>query len=712
MTQATRAERSARIRGRLDSYPTQQVAGYPVRAGRPLPFGATLVPDGINFAVYANQATSMTLVLFAHGQREPLAELPFPPAFRIGGTYAMTVFGLDPEEIDYGFRADGEFSPEQGKYFDRRAILSDPYAGALGGGEVWGQERDPADPYRYRARVPWDDYDWEGDHPLNLAHEDMVIYELHVRGFTRDESSGVAAPGTYAGLVEKIPYLKALGVTCVELMPVFEFNELENDRSDPASGRRLYNYWGYSPIGFFAPKAGYAATARAGLQVDEFKNLVKQLHRAGIEVILDVVFNHTGEGNELGPTISFRGLDNNTYYIMSGGHYSNYSGTGNTMNCNHPIVRGFILDCLRFWASEYHVDGFRFDLAAILGRAQDGSLLANPPLLESLGADPVLRDCKLIAEAWDAAGLYQIGSFADYSRWSEWNGRYRDVVRRFVKGDLGLAGELATRLTGSADLYGDRGSAASINFVAAHDGFTVADMVSYNDKHNDANGEGNRDGDNGNNSWNCGVEGPTDDPAVLALRRQQSRNLLTLLLVSHGVPMILAGDEVGRTQGGNNNAYCQDGPLSWFDWNLVEKNADLLQFVQRMLQFRAQHRALRPGRAAIGPEEQQLFPTVSWHGVRAWSADWAVHCRLVAVMFYDRHEGSDDCVYVATNSYWEGLDLELPELPEHLAWHRFIDTTASSPDDAAPPGAEPRLDDQSQVRVGARGTLVLLARPS
>jgi isoamylase len=532
---------------RIDSYPTHQIEGFAVRPGRALPFGASAVPGGINFSVYSNNATAVTLVLFRRGQREPIAELPFPRSFRIGGVYAMTVFGLSAETTEYGYRADGPFRPEQGHRFDPRHILLDPYARLVSGRESWGDEHAPGEANGYRSGIPYDDFDWEDDRPLNLPPEDLVIYETHVRGFTRHPSSGVQHPGTFAGLAEKIPYLRELGVNCIELMPVFEYNELDNMNRDPATGQRLYNYWGYNTSCFFAPKAAYAGTAGSFTQVDEVKNLVKKLHRAGIEVILDVVFNHTAEGNEMGPVLSFRGLDNNaTYYMLTlDGQYYNFSGCGNTLNCNHPVVRDFILDCLRYWVSDYHIDGFRFDLAAVLGRAQDGSVLANPPLLELLAQDPLLRGCRLIAEAWDAGGLYQVGSFPNYRRWAEWNGKYPDTVRKFLKGDPGSAADLAARMTGSADLYRSRGAAASVNFITAHDGFTLRDLVSYNGKHNDANGEGNQDGDNNGNSWNCGIEGPTDDPEVLALRDRQVRNALLILLTSWGVPMLLADDEHG-----------------------------------------------------------------------------------------------------------------------------------------------------------------------
>jgi isoamylase len=694
---------------RIDIYPTHWVSGFGVRAGRPLPFGATVVPGGINFSVYSNHATGMTLVLFRQGERQPLAEIPFPSSFRTGGVFAMTVFGLEAETIEYGYRATGPYLLQQGHRFDSDVILVDPYAKALGGREEWGGDFTPGS---FRSRVAYDDFDWEDDQPPRLPPEDLVIYELHVRGFTRHPSSGVGAPGTFAALVEKIPYLRELGVNCIELMPVFEFDERDCPRADAITGQPLVNYWGYNPLGFFAPKASYAATGRHGMQVDEFKSLIKHMHLAGIEVILDVVFNHTGEGNERGPTVSFRGLDNSTYYMLTpDGYYYNFSGTGNTLNCNHPVVRGFVLDCLRYWASEFHVDGFRFDLAAILGRAPDGSVLANPPLLESLANDPLLRDCKLIAEAWDAAGLYQVGSFPDYRRWAEWNGKYRDTVRRFIKGDLGTASELATRMTGSADLYGRRGPAASVNYITAHDGFTLHDLVSYNGKHNEANGEDNRDGEHQNNSWNCGSEGPTDDPWIRDLRNRQVRNALLILLTSHGIPMILAGDEVGRTQGGNNNAYCHDNELSWFDWTLARENADLLRFARCAIAFRHTHRALRRDQYATG-RPGDLFPPVSWHGVRAWSPDWSAHNRLLAAMFYDVNETRHDCVYVAANSHWEGQTLELPALPPELTWHLFADTGEQSPRDVNEPGHEPPLAEQRHVTLGPRSVIVLVARPT
>ncbi|WP_232248048.1 glycogen debranching protein GlgX [Streptacidiphilus rugosus] len=695
---------------RIDSYPTHRIGEFGVRAGRPFPLGATLVPGGVNFAVYSDQATAMTLVLFKRGEPEPYAELEYPEEFRTGSIFSMTVFGLDHENIEYGYRADGPFDPARGHRFDPRKVLSDPYARIIAGRDVWGRQPDRSDPYQYRARIGLDDFDWGGDTPPRIPTEDLVVYETHVRGFTRHPSSGVAAPGTFAGLREKIPYLKELGINCVELMPIFEFDEWDNPNSHPETGEPLLDYWGYNTVGYMAPKAGYAATGRWGMQSDEFRTLVKDLHAAGIEVILDVVFNHTAEGNEQGPTISFRGLDNATYYMLtSEGYYYNFSGTGNTVNCNHPVVREFVLNCLRHWVADFHVDGFRFDLAAILGRAEDGTPLANPPLLELLAYDPVLRNTKLIAEAWDAGGLYEVGNFPAYGRWAEWNGKYRDAVRRFLKGDSGMVPELATRIAGSPDLYAGRGTHASINFLTAHDGFTLADLVSYNDKHNEANGEHNSDGANDNNSWNCGAEGPTDDPGVNALRLRQAKNALAILLTSQGVPMLLAGDEFGRTQQGNNNTYCQDNELSWLDWGMAESNAELLEFTRQLIALRAAHPVLRVPEHPYGDvPEGDVMPDISWHGEWAWQPDWSEYSRLLAVM--RTSVGDDDCVYTAMNAHWDAHDLELPQLPGGRVWHLAVDTSLTGPQGAHAPGSEPALENPGSYLAGPRSVVVLVGR--
>ncbi len=703
---------------RIDFYPTHEIAGHRVRAGRPLPFGATLVPGGVNFSIFSRHATDCALVLLHKGEPAPYAELPFPPEFRVGDVFCMIVFDLDVEEIEYGYRMDGPFDPARGHRFDRTKILSDPYARLLAGRSQWGVPPDRTTDYPHRARLAFDDFDWQGVRPPNIPLEDLIIYELHVRSFTQHESSQVRNRGTYAGLAEKIPYLQALGINCVELMPIFEFDEFENSRVNPATGERLLNTWGYSTVGFFAPKAGFAATGRLGMQMDELKTLVRQLHEAGIEVMLDVVFNHTAEGNEHGPYISFRGLDNQAYYILTPeGWYHNFSGCGNTLNCNNPVVRSFVLDCLRYWASEYHIDGFRFDLASILGRDPAGAPLANPPLLESLAYDPILSRCKLVAEAWDAGGLYQVGSFPAYGRWAEWNGRFRDDARRFLKGDAGGTGALAARLQGSPDLYGwnHRGPTASINFITCHDGFTLHDLVAYNSKHNGANGEDNRDGTNDNFSWNCGAEGPSTDPAVLALRERQMKNAAALLLLAHGVPLLLAGDEFAHTQAGNNNAYCHDSPLAWLDWGRLTACAGLHRFFRQMIAFRRAHPVLRPrhhlrGRVSV----TSGLPDVSFHGTRAWWADYSPHSRVLAYLLdgSQARDGTvrDETIYAAFNSHWEALAFEVPAPPPGTRWHVFANTGLAAPDDICTPGTEPVLPRPSDLLVGGRSIVILVAR--
>ena len=690
----------------VDAYPTHFHNGHSLRIGNPIPFGATPVTRGINFSVYSKHATSCDLILYDSNNRNSFVEIPFPAEFRIGSMFCMMVFDLDLDHIEYGFRMHGPSDPKRGYRFDPSKILLDPLAVSISGSNQWAAPRDPADPFPFRAHVVTQDFDWEGDRQLGLKAEDLVIYEMHARGFTADPSSGVKHRGTYAGLREKIPYLKDLGVNCVELLPICEFDEQENPRSNPLTGERLWNYWGYSTLAFFAPKAGYAASGRAGMQCDEFKSLVKELHRNGIEVILDVVFNHTAEGNENGPTISFRGLDNSTYYMLTrDGLYQNFSGCGNTFNCNHPVVRELLVDCLRHWVAEYHVDGFRFDLASILGRDETGTPLSNPPLIEALAVDPVLGRTKLIAEAWDAAGLYQVGSFPAYGRWSEWNGRYRDCLRKFLKGDAGHISEMATRVLGSPDLYSGRGTTASINFVTCHDGFTLHDLVSYMEKHNEANGEENRDGGNDNYSWNCGVEGPTNDPAIRRLRMRQMKNALTMLFVSQGVPMITMGDECGRTQQGNNNAYCHDGPINWFDWSLPEQNAELFRFCKFLIEFRKQHSLLRsplhPGPGA---------PDIIWHGKRAWNADWSPQSRVLAFQRTAPTASGLDNIYVVLNMHWEGNTFELPATVAGTSWHLFANTSVAAPNDIFAPGSEPPLADQTRLSLVGRSVAILVAR--
>jgi isoamylase len=702
---------------RVDVYPTHEHNGYKLRVGKPFPFGATFVPGGVNFSIFSSHATACTLVLFDKGQSQPKVEIPYPLEFRIGNVYAMTVFGLDIENTEYGFRMDGPFAPQDGHWFDSTKILMDPYARSIGGRDVWGVAPNWEDSYQHRSRLVFDDFDWDDDRPLEIPIEDLVIYEAHVRSFTKDPSSGTRFPGTFAGIREKIPYLKELGINCLELLPIYEFDEFENSKVHPETGEQLIgNYWGYSTMGFFAPKAGYAATGKLGMHVDEFKALVKELHRNGIEVMLDVVFNHTAEGNENGPYISFRGIDNKTYYMLTPeGYYFNFSGTGNTLNCNNPVVRNMVIDCLRYWAAEYHIDGFRFDLASILGRDPWGAPLPNPPLLESLAFDPILAKCKLIAEAWDAGGLYQVGSFPAYGRWAEWNGKYRDCIRKFLKGEPGQVGEMAQRVQGSPDLYASRGTTASINFITAHDGFTLNDLVSYNEKHNEANGEQNQDGANDNESWNCGWEGPTDDPGINALRKRQMKNAVAILMVSQGIPMILMGDEVARTQHGNNNTYCHDNELNWFDWSQVETDAEQLGFFQKLIAFRRCHPVLR-NRWHLSNQDRvgSGYPDISWHGTEAWHTDWSESSRTLAFMLCGKHARGgtvqDDYIYVIMNMHWEGSWCTLPSLSDGRHWHVFMNTGMSAPEDIWVPGQEPLLAEQGGLFIGSRSVAILVGK--
>jgi glycogen operon protein len=747
--------------------------------GWPLPLGTSLTPDGANFALLCRHGTSVTLVLLPeHGGNAPLAEFPLDPKKnRTGDHWHVRVEGL-PGTFCYGWRVDGQKGPRT--RFDPSRLLLDPAATLISDGANWAGtcEIDPQRTSRrslfHRSPRP---YDWEEDSPPLTALEESIVYEVHVRGFTCHPTSGVQSPGTYRGLVEKIPYLKWLGVTAVELLPVFEWDECDCPFFHPDTGEKLTNFWGYNPIAFAAPKAAFAASANGHGQVREFRDMVKALHAAGIEVILDVVFNHTGEGDDRGRTFSFRGLDNELYYMLDEhGRYLNFSGVGNTVNCNHPVVRDLIMTCLRYWAADMHVDGFRFDLASILGRDRHGNVMVEPPVIESITEDGVMADTKLIAEPWDAAGLYQVGGFPFGRRWSEWNGKYRDDVRKFWKGDTGLTSTLASRVCGSSDIYQLSGRLPrhSVNFITAHDGFTLWDLVSYNEKHNEPNGEGNRDGHGDNCSWNSGVEGPTDDPEILSRRRRRAKNMMATLMLSQGVPMILAGDEFLRTQQGNNNAWCQDNETSWLNWRLADRNAEFLRFTREMIWLRRRHPALRrrrffvgelrPGsdwgaqgvvphggeRPGAGPfpptgpvrpaeaglPDERAQPTdggpsaaspvtapaladIHWHGVEPYRPDFGYHSRVLAFSLDGRFTGReqdhdyaiDTDFYVAMNSWHEPVKFRVPPSPTRRRWRRLVDTFQPGPKDFIPEGEGPVVAEGSVSTVGPYAMIVLVSEP-
>lgn len=659
-----------------ESSPMAEIAGFPVRPGIYDLNGATPLQNGVNFTIHTCGGTSCELLLFHRAQEEPFAVLPFPEAYKIGDVYSMIVYGLNIDEFEYAYRVDGPYCPEKGLLFDKNKILLDPYAKAVAGQRTWGIRWD----HTYHARVVKDRFDW-GDMPQSKKELcDLIIYELHVRDFTHHPSSGVQHRGTFSGLMEKIPYLKELGINAVELMPIFEFDETMNSRT--VDGRQLLECWGYNTVGFFAPNSSYAAANEHNQEGTELKTLIKALHDNGIEVILDVVFNHTAEGNEKGNTFSFKGFDNNIYYMLTpDGNYYNFSGCGNTLNCNHPVVQQLILECLRYWAINYRVDGFRFDLASILGRNEDGSPMNNPPLLRTLADDSILSNVKLIAEAWDAGGLYQVGSFPASGRWAEWNGRYRDSLRSYLKGDSWNAWDAAWSISGSGDLYGGyydnthsnyAGYNSCVNFLTCHDGFTLYDLYAYNDKHNEANGWNNTDGANDNRSWNCGAEGETDDPEVLSLRRRMIRNACAVLMCSRGTPMFLSGDEFGNTKFGNNNSYCQDNITSWLDWRMLEKNKDLFEFFKFMIAFRKKH-----------PVIHKQLPTsvcgmdpIHTHNLNAEETDIPRDARTFCVSFagYDKEKGKDDLIYVAVNTFWEDVTITLPNLHGRGAWHLSVNT--------------------------------------
>lgn len=687
--------------------PLDVVEGFKIRPGFFRMYGACVASNGVSFTINSHGATRCTLLLFKPQASKPYARIPFPDSYRIGDTYSMLVFDIKPDEFEYAFSFDGPYEPAKGLLFNEENVLLDPYSRAVTGQRKWGEKPEGGKDFEYRARVVKSSFDWGNIKQLEQPFEDLVIYETHVRGYTKDKSSGVSAPGTFAGLKDKIPYLKDLGINAVELMPIFEFDEMESARV--VDDVQLYNYWGYNTVSFFAPNTSYAFNEEHNHEGDELKSLIKALKENGIEVILDVVFNHTAEGNEMGPCFSFKGIDNNVYYMLTpDAHYYNFSGCGNVMNCNHPVVRSFIIDCLRHWAIEYRVDGFRFDLASILGRDQNGAPMANPPILESLAFDPVLGKMKLIAEAWDAGGLYQVGSFPSWNRWAEWNGRYRDDMRSFLKGDDGMAGNAITRITGSRDLYSpeSRGHKASVNFLTCHDGFTLYDLYSYNDKHNEKNGWNNTDGDNNGHSWNCGVEGETDDQNVNGLRRRLIKNAFAALLCSRGPAMFFAGDEFCNTQFGNNNAYCQDNIISWLDWSRLEEFKEIHDFVRHMIQFRKEHPILR---RMTKPSSCQ-FPEISVHNGTPFNASTDYKTKLIGIMYAGRNEEDteDDIVFYCMNAYWEPLVMQLPVLPNGKHWHVDTNTNAEY-FDGEDFMAKTELLGVNTIRVPARTTIILVA---
>jgi glycogen operon protein len=678
-----------------------------VTRGSPLPTGATPTPSGINFVLLCRHGTAVRLVLSEPCDGEIYAEIPLDPLLnRTGDHWHVRVDGL-PEEFCYGYRVDG---PEgNGHRYDPQIILHDPYSRALSCGRPWGTDGErPRRSLMIESMI--DRERWVNP---RTRLEDTIIYELHLRGYTIDRSSGVRHPGTYLGLTEKIAYLKELGITAVELLPIDEFDENDCRYVNPLTGQPLRNFWGYNTVAFCAPKGAYACNPEGAKPWHEVCDLVEAFHAAGIEVFLDVVFNHTAESGDDGPTYSFRGIDNTLFYMLDeGGGYLNYSGCGNTFSSDHPVVRNYLLDCLRNWVSEAGVDGFRFDLASVLGRDRHGNVLVEPPAVKRISEDSLLRDAKLIAEPWDAAGLYQVGTFPGEGRWSDWNGRYRDDVRRFWRGEPGMTSALATRICGSDDLYQGRGPLHSINYICCHDGFTLNDLVSYNVKHNQANGEGNRDGSDANWSWNCGVEGPTDDPAVLRLRGQQARNLMATLMISQGVPMILGGDEFLRTQQGNNNAWCQDNAVSWLDWSLKERHADFWRFVRGMIALRKAHPVLRR-RTFFSDKRTGQPPEILWHGVEPTLPDFSEQSHSLAFALDGRRTDHPNVIdrdlYVAMNAYHEPLDFQVPAAPSGRPWRLAVDTALPSPQDLFQEDLGPLIAVSRIYRVQAHSMIILVS---
>lgn len=706
----------------LDVYVADVCEHTEIRRGVPLPLGTSESEGGVNFALFSRHASRVRLELFdQHADATPARVVDFDSARnRTGDVWHVWVEGILSGQL-YAYRVDGPYQPEEGHRFNFNKLLLDPFATAISPLPDWdfGAVRgyDPDVPEQDLVFSKVDDagampkcvfthehFHWHDDRPLKHPWSRTVIYEAHVRGFTIRPGSGVEHRGTYRGLMEKIPYLKELGMTAVELMPVHEFNECQVPRINPQTGKPLRNYWGYDPVAFFAPKASYSSSGGLGQQKLEFKEMVRAFHHAGIEVILDVVFNHTAEGNELGPTLCFRGIDNAIFYMLEADqrYYQDYTGTGNTINANHPVVRDQIMDALRYWVVEMHADGFRFDLASVLGRDGSGKLLANAPLLEWIAEDPILRDVKIIAEAWDAAGAYEVGSFSE-RRWAEWNGRYRDDVRRFWRGDDGMLGLFASRICGSADIYAKsgKGPEGSINFITCHDGFTLNDLVSYRDKHNEANGENNHDGTDANFSENYGAEGETTDAGIEALRKGQIKNFLLTLLISRGVPMLLGGDEFRRTQGGNNNAYCQDNETSWHDWNYLEQHREIFRFARGMIAFRRAH-------PVLSKEQFYADADINWFGAQGGLPGWAdPKVKHFACLI---HEGKQSTLYLMFNAGDEAIDFTLPPVAQGTRWHQAVDTARDSPQDLFAAGDELLCSDQQTYRLGSRSSAILLAR--
>jgi len=694
-----------------------------VQAGNPLPIGgAHQQGRGVNFVLFSRHATGVRLEFYQNpADSSPTRVIEFDPVrHRTGDIWHVWVRGIPPGQL-YAYRVEGPYLPEEGHRFNPHKLLLDPYARAIAGIENWdflaARGYDSSSTLTDLSFSAVDDagttpkcvfthdhFDWETDSPPKHSASDTVIYETHVRGFTIDPSSGVAHPGTFAGLTEKIPYLQDLGVTAIELMPVLEFNENESTRLNPITGERLKNYWGYDPVAFFAPKKSYCVGGPQGQQIEEFREMVKVFHRAGIEVILDIVLNHSAEGDELGPTISLRGIENSIFYMLQENgrrYYKDFTGVGNTLNANHPVVRELVTNVLRYWVMHMHVDGFRFDLASVLGRDEHGNILRNAPLLEDIAEDPILRDIKIIAEAWDAGGAYQVGDFST-NRWTEWNGRFRDDVRRFWVGDAGMLGSFASRICGSSDLYlaSGKGPASSLNFVTCHDGFTLNDLVSYKQKHNDENGEFSRDGSDANYSDNCGVEGPSQDRDVEDLRNRLIKNLLLTLFISRGVPMLLGGDEFRRTQRGNNNAYCQDNGVSWFDWSLLEKHKEIQRFTRGMIAFRRAHPVLR----------RETFYTdtdIKWFAPDGATLEWRdQRQKSFACLILGQTEPD---LFLLFNADTRSVDFSIPALPAWKIWRLAVDTSRIAPDDIFDAGRAPSLQGEIGFRLEPRSSAILLS---